>query len=407
MKAANEGERCLEIGLDPAKPVFGAAWQSALHGVLGELMPGLFLAGTLAWAGAISADWIGRVGLSWISARVGDVLGVSWSVRFDKSPISGIMMTILLGLLVRNVAGLPRVYEAGLRFCVQRVLRVGIALLGLGLSLWAVGQIGTRALPIITACIASALVLVTWLGRAMRLPIRLGMLIAVGTSICGTSAIVATGPVIDAEEDEVSYAVACITLFGVVAMFAYPLLATWSFSDTSQAGLFLGTAIHETAQVAGAGLMYEQFYEVPEVLRIAATTKLVRNVCMGLVIPLVVVVYRRRMHDREPGNASLKWHDYLPVFVVAFVALAAVRTIGDAGSSAFGLLPRATWNELLDAGRGASVACLTVAMAGVGLGTSLTQLKRLGWKPLGVGLAAALLVGVVSLTLVTMLASPA
>ena len=159
-------------------------------------------------------------------------------------------------------------YEGGLKFCLRQVLRPGIMLLGLRLSLAAVGQIGLVGLPVIVGCIAvGARRWSPGSTRALGLPRRLGSLIAVGTSICGVSAIVATGPVIDAEEDEVSYAVACVTLFGLLALFSYPFLAHGLFrGDARLAGLFLGTAIHDTAQVAGAGLMYRQQYGAPEAL---------------------------------------------------------------------------------------------------------------------------------------------
>ncbi len=135
---------------------------------------------------------------------------------------------------------------------------------------------------------------VTWINRALGLPRRLGSLIAVGTSICGVSAIVATGPAIDAEEDEVSYAVACVTLFGLVALFTYPFLAHAIFGgDARKVGLFLGTAIHDTAQVAGAGLMYREQYRAPEALDTATVVKLTRNLCMAGVIPLMAALYHR------------------------------------------------------------------------------------------------------------------
>src|SRR5262249_4818219 len=155
------------------------------------------LALALAFAGLRGANWLGT-----------SVLG------FAHSPISAIMVALLLGLAIRNAIGLPAIYEHGLKFCLRAVLRLGIMLLGLRLSLAAVGEIGLVGLPIILGCIATALVMVTRINRALGLPRRLGSLIAVGTSICGVSAIVATGPAIDAEEDEVSYAVACVTLFG-------------------------------------------------------------------------------------------------------------------------------------------------------------------------------------------------
>ncbi len=110
---------------------------------LGTMAPGLALAAALAWIGMISADWVGTA-----------LLG------FDRSPISAILMTIAMGLIIRNVAGLPVVYEQGLRFCVKRILRFGIVLLGLRLSLVAAGQIGLGAVPIVVGVIASALILV-------------------------------------------------------------------------------------------------------------------------------------------------------------------------------------------------------------------------------------------------------
>ena len=370
-----------------------APWQRPLQGALawfGTVAPGLALAGLLAWTGSILAGFVGET-----------LLG------FEKTPISPIMVTILLGLLVRNVAGLPAVYQAGLRFAVKRILRLGIVLLGLGLSLLAVGRIGASALPVILGCIVCALILVTWLGRLVGLPPRLASLIAVGTSICGASAIVATGPAIDAEEDEVSYAVACITLFGMTALLVYPSLAHWIFAgDTERVGLFLGTAIHDTSQVAGAGLMYQQRFDAPTALNVAATTKLVRNVCMGAVIPIMAVFYRRRNASAGSGSSGrLKWHQYVPMFVVAFVALTAVRTLGDLGTRAFGVIPRSAWHSLIAEARTVSVACLTIAMGAIGLGTSVVQLKNLGSKPLLVALSAMVLVGGVSLALIRVFAA--
>lgn len=377
----------------PGESLLGPEWQRRLHrglAWLGTVSPGLALAGLLAWAGAIVAHVLGET-----------LLG------FEKTPISAILVTILLGLIIRNVAGLPVAYEAGLRFAVKRVLRIGVALLGLRLSVLAVGQIGVSALPIVVGCILSALILVTWLSRLLGLPPRLGSLIAVGTSICGASAIVATGPAIDAEEDEVSYAVACITLFGMTALLVYPYLAHWLFAGSAeQVGLFLGTAIHDTSQVAGAGLMYQQQYDAPTALNVAATTKLVRNVCMGAVIPIMAILYHRKNASAGAGHSGrLKWHQYVPLFVVAFVVLAAVRSVGDLGPKAFGLIGQDVWKGFLADAKSVSVACLTIAMASVGLGTSVTQLKNLGWKPLLVGLTAALLVGCVSLTLIKFLAT--
>jgi uncharacterized integral membrane protein (TIGR00698 family) len=286
----------------------------------------------------------------------------------------------------------------------KRILRIGVALLGIRLSLAAVGSIGVVALPIATACIGAALLLVTWVNARLGLPRRLGTLVAVGTAICGNTAIVATGSVIDADEDEVSYAVGCITVFGLLALVCYPFLAHLLFAgDARLSGFFLGTAIHDTAQVAGAGLLYLQQYGAPEALDTATVTKLVRNLFMIAVIPLMALLYHR---SNGPVAATVrpKLSQMVPLFVLGFVAMALVRTLGDLGEAPFGgwMTPE-TWDRWIASTRTASTWCLTVAMASVGLGTNLKRLRRLGLKPLGVGLAAALVVGAVSFAMIELL----
>jgi uncharacterized integral membrane protein (TIGR00698 family) len=321
-------------------------------------------------------------------------LGVTL-LGFARSPVSEITVAVVLGLILRNTIGLPAIYERGLRLCGRDVLRFGIVLLGLRLSLAAVGQLGLAALPVILGCITVALVAVTWVNRALGLPRRLGSLIAVGTSICGVSAIAATAPVIDAEEDEVSYSVACITLFGLLALFCYPFLAHTMFADQPRlAGLFLGTAIHDTSQVAGAGLMYREQYQAPAALDAATVTKLTRNLCMAGVIPLVGFLYHRR---GGTGRGRLRLSQAVPLFVLGFLLAAAVRTVGDLGERPFGLFDKSLWKGFLAGADAWAGWCLTVAMAAVGLGTGLARLKKLGWKSFCVGLFAAAVVGAASI----------
>jgi len=370
------GERRLTFG-----------WQKAVHRALhalGQLAPGLGLAVCLAVAGTLLAGWMG-----------------SAVFKMERSPVSPILLTVLLGLLIRNVAGLPAALEEGLRVCVRVILRIGVALLGLRLSLAAAGQIGLHALPLVLGCIAVGLASVLWLGKRLGLPPRLASLIAVGTGICGVSAIVATAPAIKAKDEEVSYSVTVIALFGMVAMCVYPFLAFFIFDgDPTLAGFFLGTAIHDTSQVAGAGLMYDQLYDDPQALEVATTTKLLRNLCMGVVIPLMAWLHYRDKSVRPTGTSGkLKWSQSLPFFVIAFIALVGVRTAGDS----FGLKENETWKTFLDHSNQASVYCLTLAMAAVGLGASLSQMRQLGWRPLCLGFAAAVLVGGVSILLIRLL----
>lgn len=348
------------------------------------LIPGILLALLLALAASWLSHWLGV-----------DLLGL------PKSPLSPIMLAIVLGVALGNLAPLPASVAPGIRFCLRRVLVVGIVLLGLRLGLAELGDIGLKALPVIIVCVLSALTLVTLVSRRLGLGARLGALIAAGTGICGATAIVALSPSIGAKENETAYAVACIALFGMLAMLTYPFAAHWLFAgDPLRAGLFLGTAVHDTAQVAGAGLVYQEYFGSSEVLDVAIVTKLVRNLGMLLVIPALSIVYHRKAggSGERPGLWAL-----LPGFVFWFAGMSVLRTAGDLGSPAFGFLPEEQWQALLGWARQVSELLLAVAMAAVGLGTRLSSLRAIGWKPLLVGLVSALLVGVVSLGMVTLL----
>jgi uncharacterized integral membrane protein (TIGR00698 family) len=370
-------------------------WEKNLLGVrvdqAPQLLPGLLVAVLLAWASI------------WLSKFLGvNVLG------FEKSPISAVMMAILLGLIIGNVAKLPEVLKPGFKFAVKKVLRLGIILLGIRLSIFDVFKLGALGVPIVLLCIAGALLFTTRINKWLRLPERLGTLIAVGTSICGVSAIVATGPAIDAKDEEVAYAVAVITIFGLIATLVYPYAANVIFAgDAVKAGLFLGTAIHDTSQVTGSALVFADVFSLPRALDVATVTKLVRNVFMAAVIPLMALYYARKTAGEAQVAGKASFFKFLPLFILGFLACAVLRSVGDAGvnagGNAFGLWNGATWSGIHGVVKQWAVNLLVVALAGVGLSTSFRILKGLGIKPFLVGLGAALMVGVVSFAAISLL----
>ena len=350
--------------------------------------------------------WVGialALSVSIAAGYVADWFGVA-VLGFAKSPVSAIMMAIVLGMLIANTVKLPASIQPGLQFCTSAILRIGIMLLGIRLSLTGAGQFTLVALPFVIAAIAIGLVTVGSLGRYMGLSKQLSGLIAVGTSICGCTAIVATAPLIKANESEVSYAVACITVFGLAAMFFYPVLAHHFFATQPElAGLFLGTSIHETAQVAGAGMMYEAQYNAPVALDIATVTKLVRNLCMIAVIPLVGILYGT---ERVEGDKSkINFLAMIPWFIVGFALMSALRTIGDMGDRPFGLLDPSQWREFVALTKNAAEHCLLLAMAAVGLTSMFAGIIKIGMRPFALGLFAAVLVGGVSFALISLFAA--
>ena len=201
----------------------------------------------------------------------------------------------------------------------------------------------------------------------------------------------ATAPVIRANKSEVSYAIANITLFGILSMLLYPYFANFYFEGNSLfAGLFLGTAIHETSQVAAAGLIYDQQFNSPETLNIATVTKLIRNTSLIIMIPLFAFLYNR-------GRANEKNYSILnifPYFVLGFVGMIIVRNVGD---QIFLIDNTSNWNEMVNFIKTLSKIFLTMAMAAIGLSTNLKDIKNMGHKPFVVGFVSMLTVGIVSI----------
>jgi uncharacterized integral membrane protein (TIGR00698 family) len=353
-----------------------------------DVVPGLLLAVALALLGQTLAHWLGV-----------SVLGL------PRSPVSGITLAILLGLALANLVVLPDQLRAGARFALTTVLRLGIVLLGLRLSLAEAGAIGLRALPVIVVVIVTALLLVHWLSRRLGLPPRLGALIGVGTSICGATAIVATAPAIGAREEETSYAVACIALFGLLAMLLYPFAAHWLFAGQAlRSGLFFGTAVHDTAQVVGAGMAYREYFGDPRALEVATVTKMVRNLAMIAVIPLMAIAHRPAPTGTGARSGRTpRWYELVPLFVLGFAAMCLLRTVGDLGGRPFGLLSSDGWRIAIGVTGTATDYLLATAMAAVGLSTRLATLRAIGPKPLLVSLFCALSVGSAAATAIALL----
>ena len=373
-------------------------WEKNLLGVtvdqVPSQLPGLLVAVLLAWFSI------------WLSEYVGVTL-----LHFDKTPISAVMLAILLGLVVGAVLPMPKVLKPGFSFAVKKVLRLGIILLGIRLTIFDVFRLGTFGVPIVVVCILGALFFTTRINKWFKLPDRLGTLIAVGTSICGVSAIVATGPAIDAEDEEVAYAVAVITIFGLLATLAYPYVADVIFAgEALKVGLFLGTSVHDTSQVVGSAKVYADVFAAPLALDVATVTKLVRNVFMVVVIPFMAFYHARKVAQQDRGaGQKTSFMKLLPLFVAGFLAMAVVRSMGDAtlnaGANAFWLWDETAWGGIVGFFKTWAGNLLVVALAGVGLSTDFRSFRGLGLQPFLVGLCAALTVGVVSFLAITLLGS--
>jgi uncharacterized membrane protein YadS len=175
----------------------------------------------------------------------------------------------------------------------------------------------------------------------------------------------------------------------VIAMLVYPYFAEWYFDgEALNAGLFLGTSIHETSQVAAAGLIYDQQFSNPETLNVATVTKLIRNTFLVILIPLFAFLYNRG----QLKGQSYSILNIFPYFVLGFVGMIILRNVGD---QLFISATNDNWNETIDTIKFFSKIFLTMAMAAIGLSTNLKDIKSMGYKPFIVGFIAMLTVGIV------------
>jgi len=320
------------------------------------------------------------------------------------------MCAVLLGMLWRNSIGVPGWATRGLEWTMYRLLRVGIALVGLRLTLWGATAIALTALPVALCCLTVALLGGLGIAQALAVPRRLGLLLAIGTAVCGCTAVIAVSPIIRARHAETAFAVTCVVLFGCIAMLGYPWLAGHFLrASPTHAGIFLGTAIHDTSQVIGAALIYSQQASAPAALAAASVAKLLRNLSIAVLVPAAAWwAQRHEAHphtpESEPAQASAAAGPrtaqparppLVPLFVLAFMGFIVLRTVGDAVSGA----ASSVWPALIKTGYTASDLFLTCGMTAVGLSVSFTDMWRIGWRPLASGFVVATLVGSCSLLL--------
>ena len=307
------------------------------------------------------------------------------STAFDRGggpELSPVFIAVLVGLLlslsVPELAGgrcLP-----GFRLATRGLLRIAIVLLGLRFSLGVVLEVGGRGLLVVLAVVVTGLLVGPFLGRRLGVSPRLATLIAVGTAICGNSAIAATAPIVGAEDDDVSVASVIITVFGTGAMILLPILGHRLAMDPATFGVLAGSGIHDAAQAIAAGFSFG-----PEAGGTATIVKLART---SLLVPVLLIL---SMVHAGRGGSGRRSAVRVPWYLVGFLLAAAVRTSGDA------VLAEATvWSATLSALATVTTALLVLAMAAFGLQTRLAALREVGPRAVTTGLTTAILCAAVA-----------
>lgn len=324
--------------------------------------------------------------------------------RFKVDPFNPILITVILGIIFRNSFLYSEQFKPGVEFGIKKLLRFGIILMGIRLSFLNFVRIGFTAAGMVIITISSVILITMLVSEKINISKKLALLIAAGTSICGISAVIATAPVIEADEEEVSYSIATITIFGIMATLIYPYFIEIVLNlNAAQAGFFIGTAVHDTSQVTATALIYEQLWGgitagILTSTDIAITTKLVRNTMMLIVIPLMSVLARKNSgtHDSTKSNI-LK---FIPLFVLGYILMGVLRSVGDYSFGVSNSDWINTWETMTDI----ATYIIAISITCVGLNTNLKKLVKLNIKPLIVGFIAAFCAGIVSYILIIIFA---
>jgi uncharacterized integral membrane protein (TIGR00698 family) len=290
--------------------------------------------------------------------------------------LSPMILSILLGIAFHNLVGTPARAKAGVTFAMRRILRFAIILLGLQLTAQQVAEVGGTGVAIIAATLVTTFFVTKLMGRLLGVERGLAELIAAGTSICGASAVVAVNTVTGAKDEDVAYAVACVTVFGSIAMFLYPMLPALLNLSPHAFGLWSGASIHEIAQVVAAS--FQDGHSAGEFGTIAKLTRVA--MLAPVVLTLGFAAARRHGHGR--AKAPMPW------FVLGFVALVIVNSL-----VAIPAPPKAAIVAV-------TTFLLSVALAAMGLETDLRKLAARGMRPAALGALSALFIAGFSLGLI-------
>ena len=317
----------------------------------------------------------------------------AWFAGLAFPVIGGPVIAIILGMIVTLFIKDKSAFQDDINYCSKKILQYAVILLGFGLNLSVILDTGRQSLPIILCTIATSLVIAFVLSRVMHIPGKISTLVGVGSSICGGSAIAATAPVIDADDEEVAQAISVIFFFNVLAAVLFPHFGNLlGFSQTSGEafGIFAGTAINDTSSVTAAASTWDAMFGLGSAtLDKAVTVKLTRTLAI-IPITLVLAFYRAKKEKSSAGS-SVSLKKIFPFFIIYFVIASVITTV------ATGLLgvPADFFSPLKEL----SKFFIVLAMSAIGLGTNIVKLVKTGGKPILLGLCCWIGITAVSLAL--------
>lgn len=315
--------------------------------------------------------------------------------NFSLEIIGAPVISIIIGIIIISVFShlTKNSFSYGIKFCSKKVLQWAVVILGFSLNLFTIIKVGTKSLPIIVTTILVALLVSIILIKLLKINKKTGILVGVGSSICGGSAIAATAPVIKADEEEVAQSISVIFLFNILAALIFPTFGKAIGLSSEGFAIFAGTAINDTSSVTAASSVAENLYKT-SILSSAVTVKLTRTIAI-IPITIILAIIVAKKQKKDDGNFSIK--KVFPFFIIYFVLAALLTTI-------IGIVPKndftVFYNEhFLHFSKMLAKFFIAVAMAAIGLNTNIVKLVKSGGKPILQGFICFILITATSLTL--------
>ena len=296
------------------------------------------------------------------------------------APVIAIIAGMILSLIIKK----KDAFTYGIAFTSKKILQYAVILLGFGLNLATIGKVGLTSLPIIISTIATSLIVVFAMYKLLKVPSKTATLIGVGSSICGGSAIAATAPVIDADDEKIAQSISVIFLFNVIAALIFPTLGGFLGMTDNGFALFAGTAVNDTSSVTAAASTWDSMHGTGSMVLDSATiVKLTRTLA---IIPITLVLAFVRMRKEKSGNTGSKTKVSLkkifPMFILYFVLASVITTIVTSVLTGQAL---EVANNIFGFLKQLSKFFIVMAMAAIGLNTNIVKLVKTGGKPILLG----------------------
>ena len=352
------------------------------HGLLG-LIPGIGLLFVVGYAGKFIEQSIARYGKAH---------------HLILPNVEYVLWAILIGVVVANTVGLPRIFRAGVA-TYEFWLKAGIILLGARFILGDVLHLSGISFVLIFIELLLALTFMTYLGRAFKLPPKLISLLAVGSSVCGVSAIIATQGAIDADEEDSSVAIAAILALGAISLVFFPVVGHALHMSDHAYGMWTGLAVDNTAEATAAGALYSDAAG-----KFAVLAKTCRNACIGFVVLGYALYWARKGQAAVIENKGAFLWKKFPKFVLGFLFISFIATLGTLDPKLYphmaALIPYGFTRAQIGALGNLSRWAFLLTFAGVGLRTNFKDLMKLGIKPFLVGAIGEIAIASITLVLV-------